>query len=110
MGFYSDITRCERVIRTTSNKKAPKVHTKSFVLYVVKTEDKILIVPEGRKAYKHFKRWAYQHIASKAMYWDSTANLYAIDLEKAELTIQGNDIVESLVREFDVKHYLPFED
>jgi len=94
----------------SSKKIAPKIHTKRFILHVVKTEDKILVAPDGAKAYMHFKRWAYQNLASKVMYWDDTAKLYAIDLEKAERTLGGSDILDDLSSKFDIRQYLPFED
>jgi len=92
------------------SKKVPRIHSKNLVIHVIKTEDKILVVPDGRKAYMHFKRWAYQNLPSKAMYWDDTAKLYAIDLEKVDRTLAGLDILDSLIASFTVKNFLPFED
>lgn len=90
-------------------KKQPKNHTQSLTLHVVEMEDKILIAPLDAQAYKHYKRWAYRNLPSRTQYWDNTAKLYVIDLEKVNTTLDGSNIVDTLKATFDVKGYLPFE-
>jgi len=92
-----------------ANKKAPKIHTKDQVLYVVETDDRILITGDGSRAFMHFKRWAYQNIAERAMYWDKTAKLYVINKEDATTTVYGLGIVDALKEVFTVKSFLPWE-
>lgn len=90
-------------------KKTPKYHTKGFVLYVVETDDRILITGECSRSFMHFKRWAYLNIPERAMYWDTTAKLYVINKEDAKETIDGRNIVYVLKEEFTVKSFLPWE-
>lgn len=40
--------------------------------------DKLLILPEDRDAFREFKRWAYSHLPKKGMYWDKVAEYYVI--------------------------------
>lgn len=91
-------------------KKSPKYHTKGFGLYVVETDDRILITGESSRSFMHFKRWAYLNIAERAMYWDTTARLYVINKENAKSTIDGRNIVDVLKKEFTVKGFLPWEE
>lgn len=96
--------------RQKTKKKQPKSHTKQFEIHVVEGDDKLLIEPSCDKAYKHYKRWAYQNLSKRNVYYDRTADLYVIDLEKGDTTITGDEILFALKRDFTVLPYLPFED
>ena len=91
------------------NKKAPKIHTKQFEIHVVEGDGKLIIEPADSRAYKHYKRWAYQNLSQRNMYYDSTAVCYVIDLEKGDKTTTGDDILFALKRDFTVLPYLSFE-
>ena len=90
-------------------KKAPKIHTKNIEIHVVEVDSKIMIEPADSKGFKHYKRWAYQNLAKRNVYYDHTAELYVIDLEKGDMTLQGDKIIDALKRDFTVLSYLPFE-
>ena len=96
--------------RQKTKKKQPKIHTKQFELHIVEGDDKILIEPADDKAFKHYKRWAYQNLSKRNVYYDSTAELYVIDLEKGDKTIGGALIIDALRSAFTILNYLPFED
>jgi len=91
-------------------KKAPKIHTKQFEIHIVLGDDKILIEPADDKAFKHYKRWAYQNLNKRNVYYDRTADLYVIDLEKGDKTISGEKIIHALRSAFTILDYLPFEE
>ena len=94
--------------RQKTKKKAPTIHTKQFEIHVVEGDDKLLVEPSCDKAYKHYKRWAYQNLAKRNFYYDRTADLYVIDLEKGDTTVTGELIIDALKRNFTVLDYLPF--
>ncbi len=94
----------------SAKKKALKIHTKKFELHIVEGDDKLLIEPADDKGYKHYKRWAYQNLSKRNVYYDTTADLYVVDLEKGDKTISGDKIIDALKRDFTVLAYLPFED
>ena len=96
--------------RAKTRKKSPKIHTKQFELHIVEGDGKLIIEPSDSRAYKHYKRWAYQNLSKRNMYHDSTAECYVIDLEKGDKTISGDDILFALKRDFTVLGYLPFEE
>jgi len=93
-----------------TKKKAPKLHTKNFEIHVVEGDSKLIVEPGDEKAFKHYKRWAYENLSNRSVYWDQTAQLYVIDLEKGDKTRSGEDILHALKRNFTVLPYLPFED
>lgn len=93
-----------------ATKKAPKIHTKQFELHVVEGDDKLLIEPADDKAYKHYKRWAYQNLSKRNVYYDETAQLYVVNLENSDKTIAGEKIIDALKRDFTILPYLPFEE
>ncbi len=95
--------------RQKTKKKSPKLHTKQFEIHIVEGDDKILIEPADEKAFKHYKRWAYQNLSKRNVYYDRTAELYVIDLEKGDKTIGGDLIIDELRRAFTILDYLPFE-
>ncbi len=96
--------------RQKTKKKTPKIHTKQFEIHVVEGDDKLLVEPSDEKEYMHFKRWCYQNLPKRALFWDNTAKLYVIDLYKTEVTSSGESILKALKREFTVLDYLPFEE
>ena len=96
--------------RQKTKKKAPTIHTKNFEIHIVEGDDKLMIEPSDRRAYKHFKRWCHVNLFKRNMYHDDTAKLYIIDLEKGDYTRSGEDILKALKRDFTVLDYLPFED
>jgi len=93
-----------------TKKKAPKIHTKKLELHVVECDDKLLIEPADDKAYKHYKRWAYQNLSKRNVYYDETAQLYVVNLDNGDKTISGDKILDALKRDFTVLSYLPFEE
>ena len=96
--------------RQKTKKNQPKIHTKQFELHIVEGDDKLVIEPADDRAYKHYKRWAYQNLRKRNMHYDSTAQLYVINLDKGDVTRTGDDILFALKRDFTVLPYLPFED
>ena len=96
--------------RQKTKKNQPKIHTKKFEIHIVEGDDKLMIEPADDKAYKHYKRWAYANLSKRNVYYDQTAQLYVIDLEKGAVTISGDEILFALKRDFTVLPYLPFED
>lgn len=90
-----------------TKKKAPKIHTKKLEIHLEFGDDKILVDPADTSAYKHFKRWCYRNLPSRNIYWDNTAELYVIDLEKGDKTRDDEDIETALRRDFTVLDYLP---
>ncbi len=96
--------------RQKTKKNQPKNHTKQFELHIVEGDDKLLIEPTDDKAYKHYKRWAYQNLNKRNVYYDKIADLYVIDLAKSDKTIGGELIIDALRSAFTILNYLPFED
>jgi len=94
--------------RTKTTKKAPKIPTKQFEIHIEEGDDKLIVEPSDDRAYMHYKRWCYRHLAKRNMYWDDTAKVYIIDLMKGDKTLSGELIIDALKRDFTVLDYLPF--
>lgn len=85
----------------------PRKRPRKETIHVEPAGDRVLVDPSDQSAYKHFKRWAYRNLPERGMFWDDTAKLYVIQVDK---TLQGDDVFSALRRSFEVLEYLPVDD